>query len=83
MTENLMTDFYKFFPTPTQHFDTKVYNHIASLLHVSAFRDHLQGKILQRKAQNWLTMSHMCNCTVEISCLNCVKVIKNYLVNCV
>ena len=32
-----------------QQFDTAVYNHVTNLLHVSAFFDHPQGGIRQRK----------------------------------
>jgi len=47
-----------FIPKTAQQFNTKVYNHIASLLHVSAFFGHLQEGIRQvkRKPQHWLIM---------------------------
>jgi len=37
-----------------QRLDTKVCNHAAILLHVSAFVYYFQGDIRQRKTQHWL-----------------------------
>jgi len=37
-----------------QQLDTKVYNHTARILHVSAIFGHLQGRKGQRKTQHWL-----------------------------
>jgi hypothetical protein len=44
-----ITSFTKFIATTAQQLDTKVYNHVTSLLRVSGFFGHLQGIILQRK----------------------------------
>jgi len=38
--------FTMFIPTTTQQLDSKLHNHIASLLHVLAFVGHLQGDIV-------------------------------------
>jgi hypothetical protein len=43
----------------------QVRNHTESLLHVSAFFDHLQGGIQQRKTQHSLFMPQMCNCRLQ------------------
>jgi hypothetical protein len=44
----------------------KLYNHMTSFLHVSAFFGHLQEGIRQIKTQNWLIISWMCSCRVKI-----------------
>lgn len=44
----------------------KLYNHITSFLHASAFFVHLQEGIQQIKTQNWLIISWMCSCRVKI-----------------
>jgi len=71
-----------FIPTTVQQLDTKVYNHVTSLLHVSAFFSQLKGGIRQRKAQNWLIMSWMYNCKVKRQMLKLYKMIKNDGANC-
>jgi hypothetical protein len=48
-----------FIPTIAQQLDTAVYNHVTNLLHVSAFFDHPQGGIRQRKTQHWPL--HLCS----------------------
>jgi hypothetical protein len=42
-----------FIATSAQQLDKTVYNHLANFLHVSAFLDHRQGGIRQRKTHRW------------------------------
>ena len=62
---------------------TIIYQHVVSLLHVSAFFGHPQGGIKQRKIQWWIYLYFMCNDRVKIQMLPWIKKFETHSKMCI